>query len=472
MGEIGMIWIVMPVYNTAAYLEEAIESVIHQSLSFQDNIILHLIDDASTDESLSVCRRYQSMYPENIRVTHFDTNQGVSHARNYAVQMGIEEQKKNPDFMLGFLDSDDRIGEAFVEKVKDFMEKYPKIHIAATEIHYFGNLNEPYRLNTRFENREIVNIKKDYTYPQYYIGGVFLRGKALKNLKFDEDMDFWEDAMAINKVILLEGKYGLVKDARYYYRKRPDETSLADRAWQDKRHYRRILDSGYMRLIQYSIRHRLRVMPYIQFVIAYHLRKFLNPARSVAMSEIMSENNIEAFRGELQKILKYIKPSVITKVPTPLPIIEAMLSIKAGKKVRIPRTYTENDCLFLHRGYEITRMSERQVRLFYKVKYDERYVGMWRGRFSSPAYAMKAEDYIFAEYNGRRVRSQHYTCHKRIYILGDLIRNYKHAGFVIDIPESWDRARFGIHMEGHDILLNEIVFSEVREYVAEVKKEE
>jgi hypothetical protein len=85
---------------------------------------------------------------------------------------------------------------------------------------------------------------------------------------------------------------------------------------------------------------------------------------------------------------------------------------------------------------------------------------------------MKAEDYIFAEYNGRRVRSQHYTCHKRIYILGDLIRNYKHAGFVIDIPESWDRARFGIHMEGHDILLNEIVFSEVREYVAEVKKEE
>jgi hypothetical protein len=373
--------------------------------------------------------------------------------------------------MLGFLDSDDRISESFVEKVRDFMEKYPKIHIAATEIHYFGNLNEPYRLNSRFEDREIVDIKKDYTYPQYYIGGVFLRGQALKNLTFDEDMDFWEDAMAINKVILLEGRYGLVKDAKYYYRKRADESSLADRAWSDRKHYRRILDKGYMRLIQYSIHRKMRVLPYIQFVVAYHLRKFLNPARSNELSENLSEDNLEQFRGELRHILHYIKPQIITKVPTPLPIIEAMLSIKAGKRVRIPRTYKDNDCFFLHRGYEITRMSERQVRLFYIVKQDERYLGMWRGRFSSPAYAMKADDYIFAEHNGKRVKSLHYPCHKRIYILGDLIRNYKYAGFVIDIPRNWDRARFGIHMEGHDILLNEIIFSEVREYVTERKRE-
>ena len=148
-------------------------------------------------------------------------------------------------------------------------------------------------------------------------------------------------------------------------------------------------------------------------------------------------------------------------------MIEAMLSIKAGKRVRIPRTYTDDDCLFLHRGYEITRMSERQVRLFYIVKEDERYRGMWRGRFSSPAYAMKKDDYIFAEHNGKRVQSIRYPCHKRIYILGDLIRNYKYAGFVIDIPREWDRARFGIHMEGHDVLMNEIVFSEVKQEIFE-----
>lgn len=458
-----MIWIIMPVYNTEAYLGEAIESVICQDISFEDNIILHLIDDASTDGSLSICNRYQEKYPANIRVTHFETNRGVSYARNYAVEGCLKEQEKDADMIVGFLDSDDRISESFVSRVLDFMETYPKIHIAATEIHYFGTLNEPYRLNTRFLDREIVDIRKDYTYPQYYIGGVFLRGKALKRLHFDSDMDFWEDAMAVNRVILLEGKYGLVRNARYYYRKREDESSLVDRAWRDKKHYRKILNNGYMRLIQFSIKHKWRVVPYIQFVVAYHLRKFLNPARS---SEMQSDN-LEEFRAELRRILRYIKPEIITRIPTPLPMIEGMLSIKAGKRVRIPRTYTETDCLFLHRGFEITRMSERQVRLFYIVKMNEDYLGMWRGRFSSPAYAMKKDDYIFAEHNGKRVISQHYPCHKRTYILGELIRNYKYAGFVIDIPREWESARFGIHMEGHDILLNEIVFSEVKEEITE-----
>lgn len=458
-----MIWIIMPVYNTEAYLGEAIESVICQDISFEDNIILHLIDDASTDGSLSICNRYQEKYPANIRVTHFETNRGVSYARNYAVEGCLKEQEKDADMIVGFLDSDDRISESFVSRVLDFMETYPKIHIAATEIHYFGTLNEPYRLNTRFLDREIVDIRKDYTYPQYYIGGVFLRGKALKRLHFDSDMDFWEDAMAVNRVILLEGKYGLVRNARYYYRKREDESSLVDRAWRDKKHYRKILNNGYMRLIQFSIKHKWRVVPYIQFVVAYHLRKFLNPARSIEMQS----DNLEEFRAELRRILRYIKPEIITRIPTPLPMIEGMLSIKAGKRVRIPRTYTETDCLFLHRGFEITRMSERQVRLFYIVKMNEDYLGMWRGRFSSPAYAMKKDDYIFAEHNGKRVISQHYPCHKRTYILGELIRNYKYAGFVIDIPREWERARFGIHMEGHDILLNEIVFSEVKEEITE-----
>lgn len=458
-----MIWIIMPVYNTEAYLGEAIESVIRQDISFQDNIILHLIDDASTDGSLSVCNRYQEKYPANIRVTHFEKNRGVSYARNYAVEKCLEEQQKDPDIIVGFLDSDDRISESFVSKVKGFMENYPKICIAATEIHYFGTLNEPYRLNTRFLDREIVDIRSDYTYPQYYIGGVFFRGKALRKLRFDLDMDFWEDAMAINRVILLEGRYGLVRDARYYYRKRADETSLADKAWKDRKLYRRILNNGYMRLMQYSMRHKLRVVPYIQFVVAYHLRKFLNPIRSNELSENLSADKLEEFRAELRHILRYIKPEIITRIPTPLPMIEAMLSIKAGKRVRIPRTYTGDDCLFLHRGYEITRMSERQVRLFYIVTENEKYLGMWRGRFSSPAYEMKKKDYIFAEHNGKRVKSIHYPCHKRIYILGELIRDYKYAGFVIDIPREWERARFGIHMEGHDILMNEIVFAEVKD---------
>lgn len=467
----------MPVYNTAEYLEEAIESVIRQDYVFEKNMILHLIDDASTDDSLQICKRYQQRYPSNVLVTHFDSNRGVSEARNFAVEKCIREQKEDPDLLVGFIDSDDRIESSYVSEAVKYMNDHPDIHVAATWIEYFGALQDDYRLNYRFEGRDVVDLHTDFNCPQYYIGGVFLRGSALQMLHFEEGMTFWEDALAINKVILREGKYGLIRNACYYYRKREDMSSLADRAWNTYREYESIIKNGYMPLIRYSIMHRLYVVPYIQFVVGYHLRRFMNPARSRAISEVLTEQEKKRFLRKLRGVLRFIWCAVITKIPTTLPIIEEMLTIKKGKRIRIPRTYTEDDCVYIHRGYEVARISERRVRLFYRIGEEpaedegeitpeetqrrEVFHGMWRGRFATPVYEMKKDDYIFAENNGKRVRSFRYPCHKKVQIFDDVLRNYRYAGFVIPIPKDWERARFGVCMEGHEIYLNEIVFSDI-----------
>lgn len=73
-----MFRIIIPVYNAEKYLTETIESVIHQTLSFKENICIHLIDDASSDNSLKICNEYKKKYPRNIIVTHFKQNKGVS----------------------------------------------------------------------------------------------------------------------------------------------------------------------------------------------------------------------------------------------------------------------------------------------------------------------------------------------------------------------------------------------------------
>ena len=51
--------VIMPVYNTEEYLEEAIQSVIEQTIGFEENIQLILINDGSTDNSESICKKYQ-----------------------------------------------------------------------------------------------------------------------------------------------------------------------------------------------------------------------------------------------------------------------------------------------------------------------------------------------------------------------------------------------------------------------------
>lgn len=50
--------IITAVYNTEEYLAECIESVLNQTIGL-DNIQLILIDDGSTDSSLSICLQYQ-----------------------------------------------------------------------------------------------------------------------------------------------------------------------------------------------------------------------------------------------------------------------------------------------------------------------------------------------------------------------------------------------------------------------------
>ena len=87
--------VIVPVYNTEKYLEECIQSVLNQS--FTDFELL-LIDDGSTDQSGLICDKYAKK-DNRIRVFH-KINGGVSSARN----LGLDNAKGE---WITFVDSDD-----------------------------------------------------------------------------------------------------------------------------------------------------------------------------------------------------------------------------------------------------------------------------------------------------------------------------------------------------------------------------
>ena len=90
-----MVSILIPIYNSAPYLSICLDSVVNQI--YQD-IQVVLIDDGSTDNSLTICQEYAKKYPF-IEVYHQE-NAGVSVARNNLLS------KIKGDFFL-FVDSDD-----------------------------------------------------------------------------------------------------------------------------------------------------------------------------------------------------------------------------------------------------------------------------------------------------------------------------------------------------------------------------
>ena len=61
--------IIIAIYNTEEFLEEAIESIINQTIGFED-IELILVDDGSIDSSKDICLRYKEKYPDNIQYSY------------------------------------------------------------------------------------------------------------------------------------------------------------------------------------------------------------------------------------------------------------------------------------------------------------------------------------------------------------------------------------------------------------------
>lgn len=92
-----MISIIIPAYNAQAYLRECLESVLAQSYTDWEAII---VNDGSTDSTLDIALSYAALDPRFRVIT--TENRGVSAARNVAIQASVGE-------WITFLDSDDSL---------------------------------------------------------------------------------------------------------------------------------------------------------------------------------------------------------------------------------------------------------------------------------------------------------------------------------------------------------------------------
>lgn len=91
----SLISVIMPVYNSSQYLDEAIQSVINQKYQHWELIC---VDDGSTDDSLEILERYQN---ENINIRIYSQkNSGPAQARKIAISQSKGEY-------ICYLDSDD-----------------------------------------------------------------------------------------------------------------------------------------------------------------------------------------------------------------------------------------------------------------------------------------------------------------------------------------------------------------------------
>lgn len=285
--------VIIPIYNAELFLKQSIESVLNQSFT---NIELILVNDGSIDNSSKIIEHYAS-HNEKIITIH-QTNAGVSKARN----SGIE---KASGLWIYFLDSDDWIEPNYLLNFIRNAEDYDLIIQGfAKEYKNTGTTqNVKFRANQNFKNYEVIEMlqHKKNAHNGYLWHRLFKRSIITeKHLRFVEGCNFAEDGLFFLQYMRYVKKINILGTSGHHYV--IHNSSLTSRKYQND-FYLSVADMYYKALteIKGDAKYKLFCQNYIWQLVFYwivcqslhlkynYLKKSLNSVVSFLYSKDIRE---------------------------------------------------------------------------------------------------------------------------------------------------------------------------------------
>ena len=203
-----LVSIVIPCYNSAEFIEETLQSVKAQTYP---NIEIIAVDDASTDDTVSILKRCDS-----VQLVEFQQNQFVCKARMAGADLARGKY-------LLFLDSDDKIDPTFVAKCVDVLEKNPEITVCYSRVQFFGVKNHEWHL-PKFEVQNFLCSNS-------VVMTAMMRKSAYDKVGgFDTNLEMFVDWELFISILKNGGKFHRIDEVLFFYRKRKTANSITDGA--------------------------------------------------------------------------------------------------------------------------------------------------------------------------------------------------------------------------------------------------
>lgn len=220
----------MPVYNTAPYLREAMDSMLSQTFTDFELIVL---DDCSPDNAEEILDTYDD--PRIVRYKG-EKNVGLSNVLN----AGIEMAKGN---YIARMDSDDISMPNRLQVQVDYLERHPEIDLVSVGMQLFGAKEEVW---IREQHPEKVKINALFHSPVLHASSVWRKASFEKNgLRFIQDMVPAEDYDLWTKALLKGLKLVNLPDILYKYRIHDTQATLQTEKSAEKC---RIVQQNYLKI--------------------------------------------------------------------------------------------------------------------------------------------------------------------------------------------------------------------------------
>ncbi len=188
-----LISIVIPTYNRAHLIGETLDSIIEQTYSNWECVI---VDDGSTDSTSMVVEEYIN---KDSRFTFHKRPQERQNGGNAARNFGFE--KSNGKYIIWF-DSDDLMTEDHITVKVEAILKHKKDFVIAKTQNFNANGDlEPYVYNIQEDNVSIDNFIKRRIH--WYTYDVMLTRDIAKQIAYNEQLRFWQDFNYFCKMLLI-----------------------------------------------------------------------------------------------------------------------------------------------------------------------------------------------------------------------------------------------------------------------------
>lgn len=205
-----LVSVIVPVYNVELYLEECLDSIREQSYK---NFEVILVDDGSTDSSSDICNQYAGE-DGRFKVIH-QKNGGLPNARNTGIK------SFSGDYAT-FLDSDDKLGSTYLEKLVAPLINDSTIDVALGRVVYVSFSGEHKLTSIPQKPRIIGRIEAlrslfNPEYGRWNMVAKMFRAECLRNISINEELTIGEDLDGTWKIFKNINKACYVDVEEYYY---------------------------------------------------------------------------------------------------------------------------------------------------------------------------------------------------------------------------------------------------------------
>lgn len=214
--------IIVPIYNTADYLPRCIESIRMQSYR---NTEIILVDDGSTDHSLSICRKYAGM-DKRIQIIEQE-NRGNNAARKAGLMASTGDY-------VTFVDSDDWIGSRLVERLQAAAERCSADMVISNVQMIYADGRKAERKNLieagiyKSPSKAVKNLfyygrQSDYGIMPFIFAKLYRRNLLMDTMdKIGDQIQYDEDRALVWTCLMQNITAVFIDDMEYYYCQRKD----------------------------------------------------------------------------------------------------------------------------------------------------------------------------------------------------------------------------------------------------------